>query len=177
VTLARAAVLAAIVAGGAGGCGRSGGEGLRTSIRPQDCTHPPADLEAQYTSRDLGVQQCAAPDPWRLLLVASDANTWLDLAGPEGIRWSGERPIVYESPIGNFPSVDPSDGVEWVRNWRGLPTALIFRVTAQDPESLTATKSMLFVLRLERRGTACLVGRGGTPEAARTLAAAASNCE
>jgi hypothetical protein len=167
--------MAMVLALTASGCGtRAEADSLYTSIRPADCTVPPKEIAAPYTARDLGAQQCPAPNGWRLLLVASDANTWIDLAGP-GVTWSGERPIVYESPIGNFPSVGASPTVEWRRDGRGRPTALIFRVTAQDRDKLEAHRSMLYVVRLQHDG-ACAIGRTASNEEARALADSGKGC-
>ena len=156
-------------------CGaRAEADSLYTSIRPGDCKAPAADVAASYAKRHLGVQQCPAPPNWQLLLVASDENTWIDLAGPD-VTWSGERPIVYESPIGNFPSVGAPPTVEWRRDGRGQPIALIFRVTAQDPVALEKRTSMLFVVRLQPK-SACVIGRLATNEEARRLADSATRC-
>jgi hypothetical protein len=156
-------------------CGtRAPADSVYTSIRPADCMAPLEETAAPYAARDLGVQQCPAPNGLRLLVVASDANTWIDLAGP-GVTWSGERPIVYESPIGNFPSVDASQSVEWRRDGRDQPTALIFRVTAQDRDTLQTNRSILYVVRLQPDRT-CVIGRAATNEEARTLADSSNPC-
>jgi len=169
----RVVVVVALTA--AWSCGtRAEADSTYTSIRPADCTAPPKEIAAPYAARDLGVQQCPAPSGWRLLLVASDTNTWIDLSGPGG-TWSGERPIVYDSPIGNFPSVDASRDVEWRRDGRGRPIALIFRVTAQDRETLQTHRSILYVVRLQQDG-ACVMGRAATNEEARTLADSSTRC-
>jgi hypothetical protein len=145
-----------------------------TSIRPDDCAAPPREVAEAYAARGLEVQQCPAPDTWQLLLVSSDANTWIDLA-TSGLTWSGERPTVYESPLGNFPSVDTSPGIEWRRNSRGQLTALIYRVTAQDPETLETNRSMFYVVRL-RPDAACVIGRAVSGEEARTVADSSTGC-
>ncbi len=157
-------------------CGtHSSADSLYTSIRPEDCKSPPEEVRAPYAARDLGVQQCPAPDGWRLMLVSSDANTWLDLAGP-GLIWSGERPIVYDSPIGNFPSVGggASSSVEWRRK-DGRLTALIVRVTAQNREALDRHRSILYVVRLQN-DRACVIGRATTNAEARRLADSDTGC-
>ncbi len=158
----------------ASGCARAEADSVFTSIRDGDCMPPAKEIAAPYAARDLGVRQCPAPDGWRLLLVSSDANTWIDLAGP-GVTWSGERAIVYESPVGNFPSVGGSRAVEWRRDGRRQPTALIFRVTGQDPETLRTHRSMLYVVRVRPDG-ACLLGRAATNEEARRLADSGKGC-
>jgi len=166
----RAAAIAAIVAAAvAVGCRpQAEPRSFYTSIRPSDCQAPPQDVAAAFTARDLGVQQCPAPEGWRLLVVASDANAWIELRGP-GLTWSGEQPIVYDSPIGLFPSVNGSERVEWRWRGEGRPTAVIFRVTARDRETLTGDVTALFVIRLmEDRG--CVIGRVDTEARARQLA-------
>jgi hypothetical protein len=119
------------------------------------------------------VQQCPAPDGWRLLLVASDENTWVDLVGP-GVTWSGERPIVYESPIGNFPSVGVPPTAEWRRNG-GRITALIVGVTAQNRETFQTDRSARYVIRLGAN-EACVIGRAASAEEARTIADSSKGC-
>jgi hypothetical protein len=157
------------------GCGRRSPESVYTSIRPEDCAPPPDDVAATYASRDLGVQQCPSLEGWRLLLVASDANTWLEVRGPS-VTWSAEQAVVYDSRIGLFPSVGGSETVEWRRVAGGDPVALIFRVTAQDPENPETHRVAFFVARLER-DRACVLGRAATGEEARSLADTAQGCE
>jgi hypothetical protein len=170
---ARVVLAAALVA--VWSCGaRAEADSVFTSIRPRDCRTPPKEIAAPYAARDLGVRQCPAPNGWRLLLVSSDANTWIDLAGP-GVTWSGERPIVYESPVGNFPSVGGSSAVEWRRDRRRRPTSLIFRVTAQDPKTLDTHRSILYVVRLQP-GRACVLGRAATNAEARSVADSSKRC-
>src|SRR5262249_44628701 len=57
-----------------------------TSIRSRDCTSP-ADLTTR--SQDLGIQECPALRDWRLLLVSSQENTWIELQSPM-FSWSSE---------------------------------------------------------------------------------------
>lgn len=159
-------------------CSKSGpgaaSDAIYTSLREADCSKPPPEIAAPYLERDLGVQQCPAPPSWRLLLVSSDANTWLDVRGP-ALEWSSERAIVYEMPIGLFPSVDTATDVEWRRNAAGAPTALIVRVQAQDRDTLTARQSRIFVVRLAS-GSACVIGRVMTIADARALADGDRGC-
>jgi hypothetical protein len=145
-----------------------------TSLRDAECAAPATAIAAPYAARDLGVQECPAPPGWRVLVVASDANTWVDLSGP-GVTWSGERAIVYEMPIGLFPGVDDATPVEWRRNRRGEPTAAIVRVVAQDPVTLTTPQARLFVVRLTASG-ACVIGRVATGDEARGLADGSRQC-
>lgn len=147
---------------------------VETSIRQGDCTRPPNEIAERYEQRDLGVQQCPAPDDWRLLLVSSDENTWVDLIGP-GVTWSSERPIVYESPIGNFPSVGVPPTVEWRRDTRGRIAAVILGVTAQNRDTFETDRSALYVVRLQA-SAACLIGRAASADEARALADSAKGC-
>jgi hypothetical protein len=167
--VSRALIVAGIVASG---CAEPPGS-VETSIRRTDCTAPSQEVAAQYEKRGLGVQQCPAPDGWRLLLVASDENTWVDLVGP-GVTWSGERPIVYESPIGNFPSVGVPPTAEWRRNG-GRITALIVGVTAQNRETFQTDRSARYVIRLGAN-EACVIGRAASAEEARTIADSSKGC-
>ena len=170
-----AAVVATLAVAGTN-CARQDIEPVRTSIRREDCTAPSTEVAAKYGGRDLGVQQCPAPDMWRLLVVASDTNTWIDLVSPGGVMWSGEREIVYESPIGNFPNLDSSAPAEWRRDSSGRLAALIFRVTAQDRDTLEATQPTWYVVRLEA-DKACVIGREITGEGATALADSERRCD
>ena len=120
------------------------------------------------------MQQCPAPDDWRLLLVSSDENTWIDLTGP-GVTWSGERPIVYESPIGNFPSVGVPPTVEWRRDGRGRLAAMIVGVTAQNRETFKTDRSAFYVVRL-LANTVCVIGRAASSEEGRLIADSSKGC-
>ena len=144
-----------------------------TSIRPRECTSP-ADLRASFAARQLGVQECRSVDGWRLLLVASQENTWVELRSSE-ITWSGEQAMVYDLPIGLFPTIGASPRVEWRLNVRGVPTALIFRVAATSRADQKSRVSRLFVVRLEQ-DRACLVGRVKTNAEARALADGPARC-
>jgi hypothetical protein len=166
-----AAVLAAILA--TGGTARAA-DSTYTSIRSEDCTAPPAAVAKDFAARDLGVEECPAPEGWRLLFVASDANSWIELRR-DGLAWSAEQAVVYENPIGLFPNIGDAPVVEWRLDAGGRPTALIFRVTAQDPNDVEAAVSRLFVVRLEE-DQACLLGRAATNDAARTLADSPQGC-
>jgi hypothetical protein len=143
-------------------------DSIYTSIQRADCGPPPSELRSEFAEKDLGVQECPAPDDWHLLFVASDANSWLELRRNE-FRWSAEHAIVYERPIGLFPNLGGSPVVEWRRDERGRPHALIFRVVAQDPIDPADQVSRLFVVRLGQ-GNSCVIGRVTTNDAARALA-------
>jgi hypothetical protein len=156
-------------------CALSGQEtSTYTSIHRSDCTSPPEEVTALYSKRTLEVRQCPAPTGWRVLVVSSDENTWIDLAGP-GVTWSGERAIVYDSPIGNFPSVGAPPTIEWRRGRQGRLIALIVRVTAQDRDTLSTRRSMLYVVRLQQE-RACVIGRRAANIDARRLADSSVGC-
>ena len=149
-------------------------DSVYTSIQRTDCRPPPPSLATQFVAKDLGVEECPAPDGWRVLFVSSHANSWLEVHGPD-VRWSGEHDIVYESPIGLFPNVGGVPVIEWRRGAIGRVRALIFRVMAQDPRDPVRRVSRLFVVRVDPNA-ACLVGRVRTNRAARTLADTRSVC-
>jgi hypothetical protein len=169
---ATAAVAALIVCSGCNG--RAASDSVYTSLRESDCHAPPQEIAAPYQRRDLGVQECPAFPEWRLLLVSSDANSWVDVSSP-GVAWSGERAIVYEQPIGLFSGVDAGTDVEWRRTSRGELTAIIVRLLAQDREALTAQQSRRLVVRVTRTA-ACVIGRVATAADARALADSTRAC-
>lgn len=134
-----------------------------TSIEPQNCHKP-----LETTPPGLRVQECPAPSGYRLFVVASDPRSWINIA-KRGQVWSTEEIVAYRDPIGFFPSVDDSRVVEWRLDDRGRPTALIFRVTALDPQTNQSRHlSRLFVIRLNA-SKPCLLGIVATNEAARAL--------
>ncbi len=143
-------------------------DGVYTSIQRADCTAPPPDIASDFVERDLGVQECPAPDDWHLLFVASNANSWLELRRGK-LAWSTEDALVYQRPIGMFANVGGSPVVEWRRDAQGRLKALIFRVVAQDSTDPVKRVSRLFVVRLDPDGP-CVLGRVTTNQAARALA-------
>jgi len=172
VVWAAAAIAAAVACSSC--AARAAADSVYTSLRESDCHPPPPEAAASYEQRDLGVQQCPAPAGWQLLLASSDANTWVDIRGAT-VAWSAERAIVYEMPIGLFPSVDTATNVEWRRDGRGTLTAVIVRVLAQDRESLTTQQSRVFVARVTPT-TICVIGRAATAAEARALADGTRGC-
>jgi hypothetical protein len=155
------------------GCEPAPSESTFTSISAADCMVPTEAIVASYKQRDLGVQQCPAPDGWELFVVSSDANSWIELRRGN-VSWSAEDAIVYQTPIGNFPSVGGSLPLEWRRGMSGAE-ALILPVAAQDPADDKSRIARLFVVRLEPSG-ACLVGRVVTQDEAQRLADAHEAC-
>jgi hypothetical protein len=167
-----AAVLVAALAGSSGETAAN--QSIYTSVRRSDCRPPPREIAAAFEARGLGVQECPAPSGWRLLMVASDTNTWIEVRS-NTLTWSSEEAIVYDEPIGLFPTAGASPTVEWRRRPDGGPVALVFRVSAQPGPSPTQRISRLFVVRLERN-LACLLGRVRTNALARSLADSTSGC-
>jgi len=168
-SVAAAGVLALVAAG----CTASSTT-ILTSLRESDCTPPAADVQEQFASSELGVQRCGEVNGWQVLLVSSDANSWIELRSPNA-KWSSETVVVYEQPIGLFPSVATAEPLEWrVDPTRG-PTALIFTVNALDSKDAESRISRVFVARFEG-DRVCLIGREGTADLARTLADGPTSC-
>lgn len=145
-----------------------------TSIRRGDCGDPPPAVRDEFAGRDLGVQECPAPDGWRLLYVSSDTSSWLELRRGE-VAWSAEEAVVYGQAFGQFPNVAGSPVVEWRRDASGLSGALIFRVVARNPDDPDRRLSRLFVVRLALDGP-CVLGQVATNGEARRLADGPATC-
>ena len=142
---------------------------VSTSIRESDCAEAPGDVRQRFDAKDLGVQQCDGALGWRVLVVSSDENSWIELRSASA-SWSSEESVAYQDRIGLFPSVDSESPLEWRVASRGGPTALLFRVTAQDPGDAETRVARVFVARIEQDGRVCVIGREPTIEQARTLA-------
>jgi hypothetical protein len=149
-------------------------QSVYTSVRARDCQAPSRDAAAAFKARGVTAQRCPGIGGWRVFVVASDANSWLELRS-EKVEWSSETAVVYDSPIGLFPSAGASPRIEWRRPPQGTPTALIFRVSAQDPTDTAKRVSRLFVVRLEP-ARACVIGRVATNDEARALADGPTGC-
>lgn len=145
-----------------------------TSIRDGDCREPAPDLAARYAERELGVQQCPGAYGLDVLVVSSDANSWIELRSST-MTWSSEVPIVYEMPIGLFPGVQDDAPLEWRAAGPEL-RALLFTVSAQDPEDAETRVRRVFVTRFAEDGRICVIGRAGTLDEARALADRGSAC-
>lgn len=144
-----------------------------TRVDRKSCTSP-TELTAEFRARGLGVQECRGTGGWRLLVVASDANTWIELRSPR-VAWSGEDAIIYKDPIGQFPSIASSSPVEWRIDSAGEPRALIVRIAAQSQQDSRTRVTRLLVVRLERE-RACVIGRAVTNTEARRLADGGARC-
>src|SRR5688572_4042590 len=106
---------------------------VSTSIKESDCRAAPADMARRFETAGLGVQQCDGVEGWEVLVVSSDANSWIELQSPAA-SWSSEDSVVYQNQIGLFPNVDSESPLEWRLDQRRGPTAVLFRVAAQDPD-------------------------------------------
>jgi hypothetical protein len=158
----------------AAACSAEAAQSSYTAIRPEACGEPPPAVREEFANRDLEVQECPAPDGWRLLFVSSNENSWLELRRGEA-AWSAEEAVVYEQALGNFPSVAGSSVIEWRGDAGGRARALIFRVVAQDRDDPDRRVSRLFVVRLAPDGP-CLIGRSTTNEEAHALADGPAAC-
>jgi hypothetical protein len=148
---------------------------VSTSIRESDCAEAPGDVRQQFEAKDLGVQQCDGALGWRVLVVSSDENSWIELRSAAA-AWSSEASVVYENRIGLFPSVDSESPLEWRVDSRRGPTALLFRVTAQDPADAETRLSRVFVSRIEEDGRICVIGREPSIDEARAVADSDRSC-
>jgi hypothetical protein len=164
-----AAIVVALWAAGGGAARAQSVE--TTSIDQADCGRPaPADPRA-VNDPDLGIQQCPAPAGLRLLFVSSQENSWLEL-WTDRCLWSAEDAVVYQHRIGQHPSVDGAFPVHWQKDARGEVAAMLFRVTALDPDFRPISR--YFAVGLG--ATPCLIGRVATYEKAQALAAAPARC-
>ncbi len=155
------------------GCDTTVFESTYTSIDPAQCSAPDSVIENAFKERDLGVQRCPAPGDWMLLLVSSDANSWIELRR-DTVTWSAEESIVYQSPIGNFPGVTRSIPLEWRSGSAGV-RALILPIAAQDPKDGISRITRLFVVRLGPNPP-CVLARVEIQEQARRIADSDAAC-
>ena len=145
-----------------------------TSIRESDCRPPAAAITAQFDEKALGVQQCPGAAGWDVLVVSSDANSWIVLRSGT-TSWSAEEAIVYDMPIGLFPGVQGDAPLEW-RSAGGDLRALLFTVSALDPADAETRLRRVFVARFADDGPACVLGRTSAIEDARALADGDAPC-
>jgi hypothetical protein len=141
---------------------------VTTSIRQSDCAMPPAEIAAGFEAKDLGVQQCKGAHGWNVLVVSSDANSWIELRSPAS-SWSSETTIVYEMPIGLFPGVHDESPLEWRSDGDEL-RALLFTVSAQDADDAATRLTRVFVARFDDAVPVCVIGRAPSIAEARVLA-------
>ena len=149
-------------------------ESLFTSIKSEDCHKPSAAISGLYEERGLTAEECAAAKDWRLFVASSDERSWLELARDDHVLWSTEEQVVYRNTFGYFPNIG-AEKVEWRMAKTKLPTALIFRIAAQNPQHTDKNISRLFVIGF-RDNTPFFCGVVKTNQEARVLAEQAAAC-
>jgi hypothetical protein len=147
---------------------------ITTSIRERDCAMPPAEIAVRFEGKDLGVQQCEGAHGWDILVVSSDANSWIELRSARA-SWSSETAIVYEMPIGLFPGVQDESPLEWRSDGDEL-RALLFTVSAQDAADAETRITYVFVARFDDAVPVCVIGRLPSLTEARVLADSDASC-
>jgi hypothetical protein len=152
----------------------AGADSRYTPLLAPDCRPVAAGDRERYVARGLEADECPAPAGYRLFVVSDGARSWIDLdAG--GRLWPGEDAVIRGAPVGLMPNVAGAKVAEWRLDGAGTPRALIFRVTAQNPEAPDRNLSQLYIVGLGP-GEPCLLGRVAGNEAARTLADTALGC-
>ncbi|MBK7674656.1 hypothetical protein [Accumulibacter sp.] len=147
---------------------------LYTPLSLSGCAAPSPEVAKAYAARDLAVEECPAPSPYRLFVVSTDARSWVDVRRNDR-TWSTEQRVVYSQEVlalGQFPNVAGSNRAEWRLNQYGRPRALIVRLKlVAPPENAreAATVSRLLVIGLSD-DAACDLGLARSNEEARQLA-------
>lgn len=142
---------------------------LETSLAESACRPASAAISAQYARRDLGVQRCPAPRGFRLLLVSSDANSWVDLRYGQW-SWSSEQAVVYREGAGMFAGVTGS--VAWMRAASGGWQGLVLTVSSQNVDYVR----QLAYLALRTTHEPCLLGVFASQSAAQHALARQQAC-
>lgn len=172
------AAVALCLAGSWTGAAAQSLESLYTSIKSTACSKPPASTVAAYDARGLSAQECPAPKGWRLFAVSSDERSWLEIARDHSL-WTTEEEVVYRNEFGHFPNLG-AERVEWRMKKPGTPSALIFRISAQDPNRPASgpgatNLSRLFVISLAN-GAPRFCGTAKTNQEAKAIADNATTC-
>lgn len=149
-------------------------ESLFTSITSEDCHKPSTAISSHYEERGLTAEECPAAKDWRLFVVSSDERSWLELARDDHVLWSAEEQVVYRNTFGYFPNIG-AEKVEWRMAKTKLPTTLIFRIAAQNPQQTDKNISRLFVIGF-RNNTPFFCGVVKTNQEARVLAEQTAAC-
>ena len=151
-----------------------GRAGVYTPVTASACVIPSPEIARPYAARDLGIEECPAPSPYRFFVVSADARSWVDLRRDDR-TWSTEERVVYGRDIlalGHFPNVSGADLVEWRLDEKGEPAALIVRLRLVDSAGDAkegATFSRLLVVTLSA-DQACDRGLAVSNDEARRLA-------
>ena len=123
-------------------------------------------------------RECKGVVGWRLIVVSEPERSYLVLRR-KGYDKS-LRDDIFSEEIGHFPDIPVASRVEWRLGSTGRPHAVIFRVSAVDPnkslqEDSNPYKSSLLVVRLGQ--TACTLGVVNDNKLARELADSDAGCE
>lgn len=152
-----------------------------TSIENKDCHKADTHLLMHFKGAESALE-CPAPKGWRLFKVYDrDAErSWLNIANKHG-AWSTAEQVRLNDKyfFGYFPNIDNGLNIEWKMTKNNIPTALIFRVAATDPNPDSAKigswLTRLYVISLiGNEPKFCGVAK--TNEDAIEIATKASNC-
>lgn len=146
-----------------------------TSIESKNCSKLPKQIDTYFEKHGLYGDECKAPKGWRLFIVVGGDRSWVDIAHSNSL-WTTEQEVMYKNDnfFGYFPNIT-SKQVEWRINKNGIPSALIFRITAQNPEQVGTNESRLFVVSL-KDGIPQFCGTAKTNEEARSIADNTASC-
>jgi hypothetical protein len=147
----------------------------RTSILSKDCSKLPKQMSISLEKLGLYGDECPAPSEWRLYVIVGGDRSWVDIAHNESL-WTTEQEVVYrkENFFGFFPNIT-SKRVEWRINEKGTPSALIFPITAQNPEQPDTNITRFFVISLRDR-VPFFCGTARTDDEARVIADKPAAC-
>ncbi|WP_374495519.1 hypothetical protein [Zoogloea sp.] len=104
---------------------------IQTSLSERACRRPSPSIRTSYAKRGLGVVRCPAPKGFTLLLVSSDAHSWIDLIHGKS-TWSSEQAVVYRPNPGMFPNI--AGNVTWLKDTENRVKGIVFSVVSEDEE-------------------------------------------
>ena len=151
-------------------------------VTQMECSPAEAAIARLYDDSGLSgsVEVCAGVGNTSLVVVGANEGAWIDILKPV----STESSVIYDLRPGNFPTVATQLNddmirleVEWIRDPKNKPIALIFPVNAMDPDSDAQTAEVLryFVVRLPS-DNACVLGAVASKDEARALAGSSARC-
>lgn len=130
-------------------------------------------METFYDDHGAGVVECTAPGSWKVLVVSTDTNSWLDLRFGKKV-WGTQQLINSADSFGDFPNLG-AEKIEWRTEKKAEPGALIFRVSAMDRNEYGKKHTRLFVIKFQHN-VPCFYGAVKTNEEARHLADTEQAC-
>lgn len=143
-----------------------------TSIKEKECTEKlPKTLSRYFDKTGTYAVKCPPLKKWQPFIVSADDRSWIELFYDQSI-WTTESKVVYES-FGHFPYVG-GDYIEWRTNEAGNPQAVIFRVIAQDPNSMGHISKFYVISLTEHTPSFCGIVK--TNEEARGMTENLENC-